>query len=59
MRKPKLLTNPGQSYYAKHTLPNKKDLTPDFGGQFTPARYGQGHWFSIKENSTNFCFVYV
>jgi hypothetical protein len=29
----------------KHTLINNKDLTPDFGGKFEPAKGGQGHWF--------------
>jgi len=28
----------------KHTLINKKDLTPDLGGQSISANDGQGHW---------------
>jgi hypothetical protein len=48
MGKPNLLINPGQSYYAKHTLLNNNHLTPDYSGPFGPAKEGQSHWFSIN-----------
>jgi len=44
MQKPESLTTFGRSEGTYSIKLNIKFLTPDCGGQFTPARYGQGHW---------------
>lgn len=34
-----------RSYFPEHPKQNNKDLTPGLGGQFLPAKCGQGYWF--------------
>jgi hypothetical protein len=44
MQKPETLTTIGQSDCINNNYLVIKDLTPALGGQFTPAKYGQGQW---------------
>jgi hypothetical protein len=46
-----------RSSFTEHPKLNYKFLTPDFGGQFIPAKGGLGHWpfqFIYVENKISF-----